>query len=66
MGKLAGRFVGERFKLDDGTYAVFKRSFNGQYNQYQVFVESAQSDRLGLPDVENQTSGNVRELELFS
>jgi hypothetical protein len=66
MGKLAGRFVGERFKLDDGTYAVFKRIFNGQYNQYQVFVESAQSDCLGLPDVENQTSGNVRELELFS
>lgn len=66
MGKLAGRFVGERFKLDDGTYAIFKRSFNGQYNQYQVFVESPQSDRFGHPDVENQTSGNVRDLELFS
>jgi hypothetical protein len=66
MGKLAGRFVNERFKLEDGSYAVFKRFFNGQCNQYQVFIESVQSDRLGLPDVENQTSGNVRELELFS
>jgi hypothetical protein len=66
MGKLAGRFVGERFSLDDGTYAVFKRSFNGQYNQYQVFVEAAQSDGLELPDVENPTSGNVREMEPFS
>jgi hypothetical protein len=66
MGKLAGRFVGERFRLDDGSYAVFKRSFNGQYNQYQVFVEAAQSDRLELPDVENSTSGNVREMEPFS
>ncbi len=65
MGKLAGRFVGERFKLDDGSYAVFKRIFNGQYNQYQVFIESAQSNGLGLPDVENQTSGNVRKWSCF-
>ncbi len=65
MGKLAGRFVNEKFDLDDGTYAVFKRTSDGQYTKYQVFIESSKIDRSRLPDVANHTSGNVRELELF-
>lgn len=66
MGKLAGRFVGERFSLDDGTYAVFKRISGGRHTQYQVFLESSQSDHLGHADVENQTSATSAKKELFS
>ncbi len=66
MGKLAGRFVGERFSLDDGTYAVFKRISGGRHTQYQVFLESSQSERSGHADVENHTSATSAEMELFS
>jgi hypothetical protein len=66
MGKLAGRFVGERFSLDDGTYAVFKRISGGRHTQYQVFLESSQSERPGHADVENHTSATSAEMELFS
>ncbi len=66
MGKLAGRFVGERFSLDDGTYAVFKRISGGRHTQYQVFLESSQSEHSGHADVENHTSATSAEMELFS
>ncbi len=66
MGKLAGRFVGERFSLDDGTYAVFKRISGGRHTQYQVFLESSQRERSGHADVENHTSATSAEMELFS
>jgi hypothetical protein len=66
MGKLAGRYVGERFFLDDGSFAVFNRSFDGQYNQYQVFVESRHGDRTIPADIGFRTSDEVRESELFS
>ena len=41
MGKLAGRFVNERFRLDDGSWAVFKRVQGARYTEYRVSLESS-------------------------
>ena len=40
MGKLAGRFVDERFRLEDGSYAVFKRVQGGRHTDYRVSLAS--------------------------
>ncbi len=40
MGILAGRFVGERFELDNGSIAQFKKKVDSRYTTYQVFIES--------------------------
>ncbi len=65
MGKLAGRFVGETFTLDDETKANFKRSWDGKNTHYQVFLESSESTSSAVPNIESSTFGNVRDAELF-
>jgi len=65
MGKLCGRFVNERFKISEETYARFKRSYDGQHNKYQVFKESAQDSLATRPDVRSELATNVRGMELF-
>lgn len=66
MGKLVGRFVDERFKLSEDTYAKFKRSYDGQYTKYQVFKESVQEGVATRSDVKREIAANVRGEELFS
>ena len=39
MGTLAGRFVTERFPLDDGRCAVFHRSDGRKGKEYRVYVD---------------------------
>lgn len=39
MGTLLGRFVDERFPLDDGRTAVFRRTDTRKGKAYQVFIE---------------------------
>ncbi len=65
MGKLAGRFVNERFKLSEDTFARFKRSYDGQYTKYEVFRESTQDDSSIMPDIRSKLATNVRGQELF-
>ena len=60
MGVLAGRFVDERFPLDDGTVAVFRKSVVRNYTTYQVFIESAAAVSQTRADVQFPTSANVR------
>ena len=44
MGTLAGRFVDERFPLNDGREAVFQRTADRKGNIYRVFVEEGSAE----------------------
>ena len=59
MGILGGRFVDERFGLDDGSIAVFKKSVVRRYTTYQVFIESP-NDNQHSANVVDQSSANIR------
>jgi hypothetical protein len=56
MGTLAGRFISERFLLDDGRRAVFGRSETRRGNVYRVLIEDEMPNRGAfaepLPDLE--------------
>ena len=63
MGTLAGRFVTERFPLDDGRWAVFHRSEGRKGKEYRVSVdeEVPNLDAFAepMPNVEN-AEGSAR------
>lgn len=43
MGIVAGRFVDERFDLDDGSIATFRKTTTRRYTTYQVCLESTEA-----------------------
>lgn len=59
MGKLASRFIHERFPLDDEEHAVFTRSRDGQYNRYQIYRISSRENLSDLLERLKQTSGDL-------